>query len=31
MSKEELQTITDASQAMVTTKAVEACMLPIND
>lgn len=29
MSKEELQTITEATTALVTTKEVEACMLPI--
>ena len=29
MSKEELRTITDASLTLVTTKEVEACMLPI--
>ena len=29
MSKEELRTITEASQTLVTTKEVEACMLPI--
>lgn len=29
MSKEELQTINEASKALVTTKEVEACMLPI--
>ena len=29
MSKEELRTITEASQTLVTTKEVEACMLPV--
>ena len=29
MSKEELRTITGASQTLVTTKEVEACMLPV--
>ena len=29
MSKEEIRTITEASQTLVTTKEVEACMLPI--
>ena len=29
MSKEEIRTITEASQTLVTTKEVEACMLPV--
>ena len=29
MSKEEIRTISEASQALVTTKEVEACMLPV--
>ena len=29
MSKEELRTITEASLTLVTTKEVEACMLPV--